>query len=111
MKTIKVPADIVLKTITGQTIVDQDGKEQVATFKDFVYGRLVDPKMGKDMATILRVVKMKDSLDKMQDVLVLDDEDWRLLEAVVREPSPQATYNSAVAHCLVPFFTAITDAE
>jgi hypothetical protein len=115
MKTIVIPSNIILKTITGQTIVNDQGEVQTATFKDFIMGRLIDDKMAKDMSTILRVVKMRDGLDKvMADSAtewVIDDEDWRLLEDVVRNPGPSSRYNPAIAHCLVPFFLAVTEAK
>jgi hypothetical protein len=111
MKYIKVPEDVKLTTWSGEVMKDQSGEQAVITFKDFVVGRLMDPKFSKDMSTILRAVEIKGRLEKMEKVLMLEDIDFELLADATRSPSPQYSYNPAISHCLVAYLKAITEAS
>ena len=110
MKYIKVTESVKLTNWYGEEMKGQDGVPAVISFKDFVIGRLMDPKFSKDMATILRAFEIKTRAEKMGEYLMLEDADYSLLSDVVSNPSSQAPYNSLISHCLVPFFKAVTEA-
>jgi hypothetical protein len=110
MKYIKVPESVRMTNWYGEEVKNQEGEGATVTFKEFVVGRLMDPKFSKDMATILRAFEIKTQAEKMTSLLVLEDVDYDLLLDVVANPSQQAQYNSLISYCLVPFFKAVKDA-
>ncbi len=110
MKYIKVPESVKLTNWYGEEMKGQDGSPAVISFREFILGRLMDPKLSKDMSTILRAFEIKTRAEKMSEYLMLEDADYALLSDVVSSPSPQAPYNSLISHCLVPFFKAVTEA-
>jgi len=111
MKYIMVPGDIKLTSWSGDEMKDSDGNQASITFKDFIIGRLMDPKFSKDMSTILRAVEIKGKGSKMGKILALEDVDFELLADTTRHPSPNYSYNPAISHCLVPYLKAITEAS
>ena len=110
MKYIIVPEDIKLTSWAGEVMKDESGQQATIRFKDFIIGRLMDPKFAKDMSTILRAVEIKAKTNGMGKVLALEDVDFELLADVTRNPSPQYSYNPTISHCLVPYLKAITEA-
>jgi hypothetical protein len=110
MKTIVIPADVILKNTDGSFIVDKDGMPVIISFKTFVNSTLlVDAKFGKSMADILSAVEMKQKLSECTDVWELDNADWERLNAVMSEPS--AAYNPVVVMQLHTFLLAIKNAK
>lgn len=110
MKYVKVLDDIKLVDLNDNEVAPE-GKQLEISFKDFVLGRLSDPKFAKSMDMVFSALQIKQSLKDLEgDVLVLDTSDWQNLLEVVKEPSPQATYHPLYAFNLVPFMKAIVEA-
>lgn len=110
MKTITIPAPVVIKNPDGSSVVDNEGNFLTITFQSFVSNTLlIDPKFGKGMADILSAVDIKQKLNVATSELVLDDADYDRLKAVAMEPS--SSYNPVIVIQLSSFLTAIRDAK
>jgi hypothetical protein len=107
MKYITIPKPIELFSIQGDRIQDEHGVPQNMTFDQFVLGRLVDPAFGSDMAAVCSVVEIKTQSKAANGVLALENADWERLAEATRH----GKYHPLVAHCLLPFMKAITEAS
>ncbi len=107
MKYITIPSSIDLYNVQGDRIHDERGTPQYMTFEHFIYGRLVDPAFGCDMAAVCSVVEVKTQMKGANGVLALENVDWERLAEATRH----GKYHPLVAHCLLPFMKAITEAS
>ena len=111
MKFIHIPVPQPVYNLQDERMKDDDGNDASISFRDFVIGRLGDPKFASDMASVLSAVEIKTQLDCSNGVMMLDTADWERLLAVTKTPSPQTMYHPQVSRALVPFMLAITDAQ
>lgn len=112
MKYMRVPDPVKLTDVNDTRIVDDSGKDLEITFKQFVVGRLSDPKFSTNMDMIMSAVAVKTAVKEAENgVMVMDTADWRNLVDVVRNPSPQNPYNPLFALNLLPFMHTVVNAK
>lgn len=109
MKYIKVLEDIPIFNLSGDRMIGDDGSPAIVTFRQFVLGRLGDPKFSEDIHAIIAAVEIKKQLDYANGVLALENDHHQRLAAVTERPSPQSAYHPAVAFNLLPYMQAITN--
>jgi hypothetical protein len=112
MKYISLLPDVLLTDIQGEPIKGKGGEQVVANHREFILGRLGDPKWGTSTELLFIAYDIRRTVLELPDdavALPLENDHHKKLADVTREPSPQAPYNPHVAHNLVPFAKAITD--
>ncbi len=109
MKYITMPDPVSIRHFNGNAINDATGQPATVSFETFVIDRLIDPKFAIDMKAVLVAVEIKCRIQEANGVLALENAHWELLRDVTKEPT--GGYNGAVAHNIVPFMSAIVDAD
>ena len=107
MRKIVVPQDIEIKL----DVPKPDDKPLIISFYQFLSQTvLTDQKFGKDMKSLMSAVSLKTTFKnaKPGDEVQVDNEEWELLNEIVKEPSQG--YNPILAMELVPFMLVITEA-
>lgn len=111
MKYIIIPTPVPMEQIDGTPIQGKSGQIKLS-FKEFVEGRLCDPKMAVTADTMFIAFEVRTKV-RATDIghIALEDAHYAQLLDVTNTPSPQAQYNPQVAHCLLPHIKAIRDAK
>lgn len=111
MKKITWQEPIMLTNFDGSPFPSGEGNPR--SFDQFLLDRLTDGSFGATMERVLAAVKMRELVRHhatcATDALELEDADYLLLRAAVETPS--APYNPAVAHAVLPFMRAVTEAK
>lgn len=109
MRYIQMQPDVMLHNIEGNALQDEKGDHVTISLKRFILGRLTDPSFAADMASVLSALQIREAVERADNVIEIETEDWKRLAAATK--TPQGGYNAAFAHCLVPFMKAITEAS
>jgi hypothetical protein len=113
MKYIIIPPHVPIEQLDGTPV--KNGPTQLKiTFREFMIGRLADPKWGSSADHVLNAGEIRTQVRGMPDiggVLVLETEHWKQLLEVTNSPSPQVPYNPQIAHCLSTFIKAVQNAK
>jgi hypothetical protein len=115
MRYVHLVEDIGLLAFDGTPIRLTDTEKQAtASFRGFVEGRLREPLFGQDYewvraaANILKAFTVSEKHG--EGYLMLEEDEWAKLAAVVKTPSKDRGYVPEVAINLLPFFEAILQA-
>jgi len=121
MRFLTIPAPVPLVDLFGTVLIEQTtGKPATMSLKNFLLGRLTDPKFiagKKGLEGSIIVLEAKQRIDKFSDeagaIGELEDEEWRRLKDAAVEPD--SDYNQGewprIRHCVVPLIQAIVEAK
>jgi hypothetical protein len=111
MKYIEMLPDVMLTTMVGQPIIGDSEEQVTVSMREFLLGRLTDPKFATGMDTIMKAVALRDMIKDVEvgGYVVIDDDHWELLVDVIKNPSQQTAYNPMFAHCFLEFMKAVTE--
>lgn len=112
MKKISWQKPITLTDFYGSPLPTDENNP--LSFERFLRGRLCDASFGASMERVLSAVKMRElvrvwAASTTPEHLELEDADYALLRAAVETPS--TPYNPSVAHAVLPFMQAVTNAK
>lgn len=109
MRYIELLPDLELTLIDGSPFTDAKGAQVKVTHKEFLLARLSDPQFAGTFDDIMSLMKLKNSIERAETVISVEDIDFTRLEKSVRAPT--GGYNPAIAHCLWGFLKAVINAK
>lgn len=113
-----IPEPVLLESIVGSQLTEDDGTPSICSFEQFLLGRLADPIFylgltGIEAAELGLATRqaIKDGLQGRSpgETLALENDPTIRLQRVIR--TPQAPIRQDVAPCLVPHMRAVLDAQ
>lgn len=104
------PALVKLTDLGGKPVVDEAGTTVDMSFKNFLLGRLADPRFIQDATHVFIAEAIKRRVEEANGVLELEDEQYRKLREVVEKPHTNLPYgHPQVVQSMAPFIRAVLE--